>query len=182
MDILLHICCAPCLIYPFRRLKDQGFGISGFFYNPNIYPVSEYHRRREALKTLSQEFSLDVEYPEHREADFFQAINTPELLAKRCVNCWSLRLRKTASQALKNGCAAFSTTLLVSPYQDHELLKQIGRQIGQEIGIDFYYEDFRCGFKQAQREARNKGIYRQKYCGCSYSEIEQCKKLENIKY
>ncbi|MCX5669471.1 MAG: epoxyqueuosine reductase QueH [Candidatus Omnitrophica bacterium] len=182
MDILLHICCGPCLIYPFSRLKDQGFKISGFYYNPNIYPVSEYHRRVEGLKVLSEEFLLDVEYPEHKESDFFQAINTPELLSQRCANCWSLRLRKTARQAKKNGFKVFSTTLLVSPYQNHELLKQLGYQISQETGVDFYYEDFRSGFKQAQIEAKHKGIYRQKYCGCSYSEIEQCKKSENLKY
>jgi len=169
VNILLHICCGPCLIYPFSRLKDQGFKIKGFYYNPNLYPVSEYHRRVEALKVLSQEFSLDVEYPEHREGDFFQAINTPEGLPQRCVICWSLRLRKTASQAKSKGLAAFSTTLLASPYQNHGLLKQLGGQIGQETGIDFYYEDFRLGFKQAQLEAKRKGIYRQKYCGCKYS-------------
>jgi epoxyqueuosine reductase len=173
MNILLHICCGPCLIYPFGRLKDRGFQISGFYYNPNLYPPDEYHRRLEALKFLAKEFSLEVEYPEHRGADFFSAIESqeepPKQEAQRCLICWSLRLRKTAQQAKKSGFAAFSTTLLVSPYQDHDLLKQLGRQIGQETGIEFYYEDFRPGFKQAQAEAKAKGIYRQKYCGCKYS-------------
>lgn len=169
MDILLHICCGPCLIYPFGRLKEQGFKISGFYYNPNIYPVSEYDQRVEALKVLSREFFFDIEYPEYRESDFSQAINIPELLSQRCVNCWSLRLQKTASQAKKNGFGAFSTTLLVSPYQNHELIKQLGDQIGRKTGVDFYYEDFRSGFKQAQIEAKNRGIYRQKYCGCKHS-------------
>jgi len=178
MDILLHICCGPCLIYPFCRLKDQGFKISGFYYNPNIYPVSEFHRRVEGLKVLSQEFSLPVEYPTHQESDFLKAINTSQPKSQRCANCWSMRLQKTASQAKQNGFGAFSTTLLVSPYQDHELLKQLGIQIGRKTGIDFYYEDFRPGFKQAQLEAKQKGIYRQKYCGCRYSEIEQCKQSE----
>jgi predicted adenine nucleotide alpha hydrolase (AANH) superfamily ATPase len=181
MDILLHICCGPCLIYPFRRLKDQGFKISGYYYNPNLYPVSEYHRRAEALKVLSREFSLEVDYPEHKEPDFFQAIKHQESFPKRCVICWSLRLRQTARQAKQRGFSAFSTTLLVSPYQDHELLKQLGHQIAQETGIDFYYEDFRCGFRDAQVEAKRRGIYRQKYCGCSYSEIAQCQKLEKLK-
>jgi hypothetical protein len=123
----------------------------------------------EALKILSQEFSLDVEYPDHKESDFFSAIDTSGLASQRCVSCWSLRLQKTADQAKKNGFKAFSTTLLVSPYQNHELLKQLGDQIGRKTGIDFYYEDFRSGFKQAQIEAKSKGIYRQKYCGCKYS-------------
>lgn len=176
MDILLHICCGPCLIYPFSRLKNQGFKISGFYYNPNIYPASEYHRRVEGLEVLSKEFLLDIEYPEYRESDFFQAVNTQEDSSRRCVICWSLRLQKTASQAKKNGFAAFSTTLLVSPYQNHELLKQLGHQIGCQTGIDFYYEDFRPGFKQAQIDAKHKGIYRQKYCGCKYSmPLKTCK-------
>jgi hypothetical protein len=166
MNILLHICCGPCLIYPFSRLKDQGFEIRGFYYNPNLYPGSEYQRRVEALKILAKGFALDVEYPEYRYSDFFQAISAQEDFPKRCSICWSLRLRKTAWQAKSDGFAAFSTTLLVSPYQNHELLKQLGRQIGQETGINFYYEDFRPGFKQAQIEAKQQGIYRQKYCGC----------------
>jgi predicted adenine nucleotide alpha hydrolase (AANH) superfamily ATPase len=157
------------LIYPFSRLKDQGFKISGFYYNPNIYPAGEYHRRVKALEVLCKEFSLDIEYSEHRESDFFQAIDTQEALSQRCAICWSLRLQKTACQAKKNGFSAFSTTLLVSPYQNHELLKQLGHQIGRQVGIDFYYEDFRPGFKQAQIDAKLKGIYRQKYCGCKYS-------------
>ena len=169
MDILLHICCGPCLIYPLSRLKAQGFKIRGFYYNPNLYPVSEYFRRLEALKVLSQEFSLDLDYPEHKESDFSQAINAQESQPQRCINCWSLRLQKTARQAKEKGYSAFSTTLLVSPYQNHELLKQLGNQIAQEAGIDFYYEDFRPGFKQAQTEAKRKGIYLQKYCGCKYS-------------
>jgi len=169
VNILLHICCGPCLLYPFSRLKNQGFKIRGFYYNPNLYPLAEYHRRVEALGVLTREFSLDVDYPEYKEAEFYQAIKAQEELPGRCLNCWSLRLQKTAQQAKENGFLMFSSTLLVSPYQNHELLKQLGHRIGQETGVDFYYEDFRSGFKQAQIEAKRKGIYRQRYCGCKYS-------------
>lgn len=169
MDILLHICCGPCLIYPFGRLKDQGFKVSGFYYNPNIFPVTEFYRRMDGLKTLSQELSISVEYPEYQEAEFSQVIGTLGFKFKRCESCWSLRLYKTAHYAKANGFRSFSTTLLVSPYQNHELLKQIGYQVAQAVGVDFYYEDFRVGFKQAQVEAKLRGIYRQKYCGCQYS-------------
>jgi epoxyqueuosine reductase len=169
MNILLHICCAPCLLYPFSRLISQGFKIKGFYYNPNLYPQAEYLRRKDALETVSREFSLSVDYPQFRESEFFQVIGAHENLPQRCLICWSLRLRKTAQAAKQGGFSAFSTTLLVSPYQNHELLKQLGRQIAQETGVDFYYEDFRPGFKQAQAQAREKGIYRQKYCGCKYS-------------
>jgi len=169
MDILLHICCAPCLIYPFKRLKDNGFKISGFYYNPNIYPEEEYSRRKEALVSLSRDLELRMDYPEYQQSDFFQAVSSKENIPERCIICWSLRLRKTAEYAKKNRFLTFSTTLLVSPYQDHKLIKQLGIKIAKETGLDFYYEDFRFGFKEAQIEAKIKGIYRQKYCGCKYS-------------
>ncbi len=169
MNILLHICCGPCLIYPFARLKDQGFKIRGFYYNPNIYPLGEYQLRLNALQSLSREYALKLDCPDYQEDDFSQAVGTQNQIPGRCIICWSLRLRKTALKAKEKGFTLFSTTLLVSPYQDHELLKQVGYQIGQETGVQFYYEDFRPGFKQAQQQAKLKGIYRQKYCGCRYS-------------
>jgi len=179
MDILLHICCAPCLIYPFKRLKDKGFKISGFYYNPNIYPAQEYNRRKEALVSLSKDLEFSVDYPKYQQADFSQAVNFKENIPERCTICWSLRLQRTAEYAKENGFTTISTTLLVSPYQDHESLKQLGSKIAKEAGLDFYYEDFRCGFKQAQIEAKNKGIYRQKYCGCKYS-MKPCAEILKI--
>jgi epoxyqueuosine reductase len=178
MKILLHICCAPCLIYPLKRLSDKGFGVKGFYYNPNIYPISEYGRRQEAVMALSKDLEFEVGCPEYLPAEFSQAINTNAHAPERCVSCWRLRLQKTAFQAKENGFEAFSTTLLVSPYQNQESLKQLGSQIARETGVDFYYEDFRVGFKQAHEEAGRRGIYCQKYCGCSYSELERYAKLK----
>ncbi len=178
MKILLHICCAPCLIYPLKRLTDQGFEVKGFYYNPNIYPVSEYSRRQETVRSLSKVLQFEVEYPEYQPSEFSQATNANKQAPERCVSCWSLRLQETALYAKENGFGSFSTTLLVSPYQSQELLRQLGGQIAKEVGIDFYYEDFRVGFKQAHEEARSKGIYCQKYCGCSYSELERNSKVK----
>ncbi len=176
MKILLHTCCAPCLIYPVKRLQEEGFKAKAFYYNPNIHPFSEYNRRKDALEVLSKELQVEIESPEYRPSDFFQAVNTKEARPERCVACWSLRLRKTAGKAKEEGFSAFSSSLLVSPYQDQELLKQLGTQIAKETGVDFYYEDFRPGFRKAHEEAKLKGVYCQKYCGCIYSEIERCKK------
>jgi len=176
MDFLLHICCAPCLIYPLEQLRKEGFLVSGFFYNPNIHPFSEYKKRKETLEKFSQEVNLCVDYPEYRPQDFFQAVNFKEELPQRCATCWRLRLEKTAQAAKKCGFKYFSTTLLVSPYQDQEWLKKIGSEIAQELEIEFYYKDFRLGFKKAHQEAKLKGLYCQKYCGCIYSEIERYNK------
>jgi hypothetical protein len=175
MKLLLHICCAPCLIYPLERLKEEGFEVAGFFYNPNIHPLSEYKNRKQALENfikLGPVPNIEVIYPEYRPEEFFRAVNLKEANHTRCRICWSLRLKATADTARSKGFSHFSTTLLVSPYQDQELLREIGSSIGKEEGVEFYYEDFRPGFKSAHKQAHALGIYCQKYCGCIYSEIK----------
>jgi len=169
MKLLLHTCCAPCLIYPLERLREKGYEVTGFFYNPNIHPFSEYKSRKQAVEGLNTE----VVYPEYLPQEFFQEINNKETNPGRCTACWELRLRKTAKQAKEKGFQYFSTTLLVSPYQDQELLKKIGHAVAKDEGVEFYYEDFRPGFRTAHDKAKQQGIYCQKYCGCIYSEIER---------
>lgn len=173
MNVLLHICCGPCLIYPLQRLKAQGFKTKGFFYNPNIHPLSEYNRRKEAVIALSGGLEFEVEYARYNPLEFSQAIGTDQSLPQRCMHCWKLRLDETAAFAKENGFDAFTSTLLVSPYQSQESLQELGIQAAKQAGVDFYYEDFRAGFRQAHNEARAKGIYCQKYCGCNYSESER---------
>lgn len=169
MKLLLHICCGPCEIYPLEQLRHKGFEVSGFFYNPNIHPLSEYKNRRQAVEDFSRAANIDMIFPDYEPAEFFRAINNRETNPGRCSLCWELRFKKTANAARENGFDYFSTTLLVSPYQDQEGLKKIGSDIAKETGIEFYYEDFRPGFRKAHNEARTKGLYLQKYCGCIYS-------------
>jgi predicted adenine nucleotide alpha hydrolase (AANH) superfamily ATPase len=170
-SILLHICCAPCLVYPFEFLKSEGFNLTGFFYNPNIYPPLEYNLRREGISVFNP--GIEVIYPKYLPEEFTQAINSNEEAPKRCAICWRLRLAKTAAAARDKGFRYFSTTLLVSPYQDHDLIKEIGNDLAKESGVEFYYADFRKGFRKAREEARGKGIYMQKYCGCAFSVAER---------
>lgn len=176
MKLLLHTCCAPCLIYPLERLRKENFEVTGFFYNPNIHSFLEYNNRKKALLEFSKQNAIDIIYSDYAPSDFFQAINLKENKPERCAICWRLRLKKTAETAKEKGFDYFSTTLLVSPYQDQELLKKIGNEISKDLKVIFYYEDFRPGFKKAQKIAREQGIYLQKYCGCIYSELEGPKK------
>jgi len=178
MKILLHICCGPCLIYPLKRLNAQGLKAKGFFYNPNIHPVSEYDRRKEAVSALSSSLQIEVESPEYNPSEFSQAIGDDLIAPQRCMHCWKLRLDKTAVYAKENGFDVFTSTLLVSPYQSQESLKQLGSEAAKQAGVDFYYEDFRPGFRQAHEEAKKQGVYCQRYCGCSYSEIERNTKVK----
>jgi len=175
MKLLLHTCCAPCLIYPLRRLREKGYEVVGIFYNPNIHPFSEYRNRKQAVVDFSKKFDLELIYPEYRPHEFFNAVNLKETKPGRCEICWKLRLEETARQAREKGYRVFTTTLLVSPYQDQELLKEIGGEVTRESKVEFYYEDFRSGFRKAHDEARALGLYCQKYCGCIYSGIERDK-------
>ena len=176
MKLLLHTCCAPCLIYPLQRLRKQKLEVTGFFYNPNIHPLFEYQERRKAVVKFSSKENIEIIYPEYIPSEFLYAVNLNKDKPERCSICWSLRLKKTAKAAREEEFTHFSTTLLVSPYQDQEILRKIGNDIAQEEQIDFYYEDFRPGFKEAHDLAKKLGIYCQKYCGCIYSEIERYSK------
>ncbi|MCX5695627.1 MAG: epoxyqueuosine reductase QueH [Candidatus Omnitrophica bacterium] len=179
MKLLLHTCCAPCLIYPLEKLKQEGFEVSGFFYNPNIHPLAEYIKRKEAFSALAA--GIEMLYPEYSPREFFQVVNLKEEAPERCRICWRQRLKRTAQEAKNKGLEYFTTTLLVSPYQDQELLKKIGNAVALEEGVKFYYADFRPGFRKAHDAAHTKGIYCQKYCGCIYSEIERSIKKPNSK-
>jgi len=178
MKLLIHTCCAPCLIYPLEELRSNGHEIAGLFFNPNIHPFEEYNLRKAALEGLVRERGLQMDYLAYDPQEFLNAVGASLFKPERCCLCWRLRLKKTAQAALQRGFEGFSTTLLVSPYQDHALLKIIGEEVSKEEGITFYYWDFRPGFRLAQDEARAKGIYRQKYCGCAYSKKERSNRIK----
>ncbi|MDO4549030.1 MAG: epoxyqueuosine reductase QueH [Clostridia bacterium] len=171
MRLLLHICCAPCSIYCIETLRREGVEPVGFWFNPNIHPFTEYRARKTALEEYSRSIDLELaEFGEYGLRDFLGGIASFE---ERCAFCYETRLSQTAKYAAQNGFDAFSTTLLISPYQNHGLLREVGERAGRENGIDFLYRDFRPGFREGQQKARELGLYMQKYCGCVFSEEER---------
>jgi hypothetical protein len=92
---------------------------------------------------------------------------------ERCQYCYSVRLEATACEARKGSFDGFSTTLLQSTHQNHDLIKETGDRVAKEIGIPFYYEDFRQGWRRGMEVSKAMGLYRQQYCGCIYSEKER---------
>lgn len=158
-----------------EALGAKGFEVSGLFYNPNIHPFSEYKNRRQAVEDYCKKSRIEMYFPDYVPEEFFRAVNMMEEKLERCSICWFQRLKYTAQVARENGFSHFSTTLLVSPYQDQELLGRIGSDIASEEDVEFYFEDFRPGFRKAHEEAKAQGLYCQKYCGCLYSEIEKDK-------
>lgn len=172
MKILLHACCGPCSIYPLKVLQEQGHQIRGYFYNPNIHPYTEYKKRLETFRDYAAKSGLPVIIDNRYELEeFLQEAALRQ--GERCRGCYEMRLRKAAEAAKAGGFEAYTTTLLVSPYQKHRLIKEIGEIIGHEAGIPFYYQDFRSGYREGAEKSREENMYRQKYCGCIFSERDR---------
>jgi len=160
-----------------RELREQGNEVSALWYNPNIHPFREHQRRLEALRTLASAVDLPLIVVEGYDMlSYFRAVVGHE--SERCPDCYRLRLEKTAEIAREKGFSAFTTTLLISPYQRHELLQELGEEIGRHHGVEFYYQDFRPGFRESHRLARELELYHQGYCGCIYSEWERYGKVK----
>ena len=172
MPLLLHICCAPCSVACIRLLREEGTEPVGYWYNPNIHPYLEYKARRDTLRQYAGDIGLDLrEHEEYGLRPFTAAVaGDPE---HRCGYCYTCRLEDTARYAAANGFTHFSTTLLISPYQDRELICAVGAQMGARWGVEFVPYDFRPRFRAGQEEARALGLYMQRYCGCIYSEEER---------
>ncbi|MGE5508124.1 MAG: epoxyqueuosine reductase QueH [Chitinophagales bacterium] len=170
--LLLHTCCAPCTIHPLDVLRAEGWEVEGCFYNPNIHPYQEWVRRRETLRGYAATQELPMRWPKGYDLEEFLA-GALAAGPRRCEACYRRRLSVAAREARQDGFDAFSTTLLVSPYQKHERLREIAEEVGQSEGVPFVYRDFRPGFRAAQAKARELGLYRQPYCGCIFSERER---------
>ena len=170
MKLLLHTCCAPCSVYCIKSLRGEGIEPVVYWFNPNIHPYIEYKTRRDTLKEYTKSIGINAIFDENYGLREF-CKNVVDDLENRCVKyCYRVRLEQTAKYAKENGYDTFSTTLLISPYQNHEALKKIGEEMAEKYGLTFLYRDFRPGFKEGQTEARELGLYMQKYCGCIFSE------------
>ena len=176
MKLLLHTCCAPCSVYCIETLKKENIDITSYFYNPNIHPYKEYEARLNCLKEYNKQIDIPLVIEDYYGLKYF-CKNVIDKLDNRCGFCYLCRLEKAALYAKEHKFDAFSTTLLISPYQNHELLKKTGEMLSKKYDIEFLYRDFRPGFRQGQEMARNIGLYMQKYCGCIFSEEERYEKL-----
>ena len=170
MKLLLHTCCAPCSVYCIDSLRGEGIEPVSYWFNPNIHPYIEYKTRRDTLIEYSKMINLELIIDENYDLREF-CKEVIDDLDNRCVKyCYRVRIEQTAKYAKENGYDAFSTTLLVSPYQKHEYIHELGYKIAKEYGLQFLYRDFRVGFREGQAKARELGLYMQKYCGCVFSE------------
>ena len=170
MKLLLHTCCAPCSVYCIDELRSENIEPTVYWFNPNIHPYMEYKARRDCLKEYTNSINVNAIFEENYGLDDF-CKNVVNSLETRCQDyCYPVRLEQTAKYAKENGFDTISTTLLVSPYQKHDIIKDLGKVISKKYGVEFLYRDFRVGFREGQAKAREIGLYMQKYCGCIFSE------------
>jgi len=172
MKILLHSCCGPCTIYPLGVLRDEGHSVMGFYYRHNIHPYTECLRRQETLERYAAEQKLRVIIQDGYDMEGFIR-NVAFREKERCRYCYHDRLRAAALVARKGKFDAYTSTLLYSRHQKHDLIREIGDAIGLETGVPFLYRDFREGWKAGIEASKQLGMYRQPYCGCIYSEKDR---------
>ena len=179
MKTLLHICCAPCANQCIDVLRGDGMEVTGFWYNPNIHPFTEYRARRNCLREYAPTIELPlIEQDDYGLRPFVRAV--AEDIEHRCIKCYEMRLFETARQAKEGGFDSFTSSLFISPYQNHELMKEVAERAAETYGVEFLYRDFREVFKAGQAFAREHEFYMQKYCGCVFSEEERYLKKNKI--
>ena len=171
--LLLHSCCAPCSSYVLEYLS-QYFKITVFYYNPNIYPESEYTKRILEQQKLIEE--MHFRYP----VSFLAGLEEVKEGGSRCMGCYELRLKESAEIAVAGGFDYFTTTLSISPMKNAQKLNEIGQRVGEEYGVQYLLSDFKKknGYKRSIELSGIYGLYRQDYCGCEFSykarQAEKC--------
>lgn len=184
--LLLHSCCAPCSTTSVVRLQEKDYVPLLFWYNPNIEPLDEHEKRFNELKKFADKSEtdlLDFSYDYLKENSdwhsFIMGVEGEKEGGERCKKCFEFRLKRAAAEAKELGLE-FTTTLTVSPYKDSELINNIGQKLEAEIGTPFLNENFKKndGYKKSVELSKMFNLYRQKYCGCQYSESTILKQAE----
>ena len=172
MNTLMHICCAPCANQPVAQLREEGMGVTGFWFNPNIHPYTEYQARKHTLEGYARDVGLKLVIGGTYDLRPFVTAVAGNIDG-RCSYCYRVRLEETARYAAQHGFDAFTTSLLISPYQNFQAICSIGQAMGEQYGVQFLARDFRPLFQAGQDYARTHGFYMQKYCGCIFSEEDR---------
>ncbi len=177
--ILLHLCCAPCAVMCIESLRGEGFDVAGLWYNPSVHPFGEWRKRREAVVALSEMLSFPAIFID----DYDLQSNLSMLLSastsgSRCSACYSDRLAKTARVAAEHGYELFTTSLLYSKYQNHDSIIEAANNASAAVEAKFLYRDFRPLWGRGITASKKLGLYRQRWCGCIFSEFEAEKQRE----
>lgn len=174
--MLLHSCCGPCSTAVIDRLKDD-YDLTIFYYNPNIYPQSEYEKRLFEQQKYVKEAGLNIvvldgKYDDNEDFEAHcKGLENEKEGGARCTMCFAYRLKKTALYAKEHNFDIFATTLTVSPHKNAKLINEIGTNLSQQCNIDYLVADFKKqdGYLKSIRLSKTFSLYRQNYCGCKFS-------------
>ena len=173
--LLLHSCCGPCSTTAITRLAQE-YDVTVYYYNPNIYPEQEFKKRQQTQKDFLQKYNSNIkliegEWENNLYESCIKGLEECKEGGERCSKCFYLRLYKTAERAKLEGFDLFATTLTVSPHKNAKLINSIGKQIEQELNIQYLESDFKKqdGYLQSIKMSKEYDLYRQNYCGCKYS-------------
>lgn len=173
--ILLHACCAICSAYPIEMLKNSGYEVVVYFYNPNIFPPAEYQHRLNAQKTLCEHFNVKLikgEYNPNVYYDYVKGYETCPEKGTRCELCFKLRLQETARKAISLNIPNFTTSIVISPHKNFTLLTKLGQEIANNTRLNYLAIDFKKkdGFLKTNKISKELNLYRQNFCGCEFSQ------------
>ena len=175
--LLLHSCCAPCSSYVMEYLS-QYFQITILYYNPNITDPAEYQTRLAEQKRLISEMQtanpvmlLEGRYDPALYLSAISGLEGEPEGGKRCTVCYALRMEEAAQTAKEKGLDYFTTTLSISPHKNAQKLNEIGEALSEKYEIPYLYADFkkREGYKHSIQLSQQFHLYRQDFCGCTYS-------------
>lgn len=171
--LLLHVCCAPCSIAIIDELKNQ-YDLTVFFYNPNIYPESEYLKRKQEVVKVCREWCvsmIDADYDNQNWGEAVKGLEDEPEQGKRCLVCFSWRFRRTAKYAKDNGFNIYASSLTSGRNKQALVINSIGENLAKEFGVDFLPVDWKKDGRQekSRRMITERNIYRQNYCGCRFS-------------
>ena len=181
--LLLHSCCAPCSSYVLEYLAEF-FEITVFYYNPNIFPESEYTKRILEQQTLIRDMSTKYPvsfvagaYDSHKFYAMVKGMEDMKEGGARCFGCYALRLEETAKMAREGAFDYFTTTLTISPLKNADKLNEIGSKLAEKYGVSYLPSDFKKknGYKRSIELSKEYGLYRQDYCGCEFSQRDRIK-------
>lgn len=183
--ILVHVCCAACASHVFSELEKENFEIIAYFYHPEVHGLSEYKKRLKDVVELCRVNEIKLIAPEYDIQEYFSLLmpyqdkNSIKFISdkkryrrKRCQLCVSLLMQHTISQTKSLHLKNFSTTMLCSPYRDHDEIWDKGLELGTQNKIEFFYKDFRKGYWSGRNYARSHDIMIPSYCGCHESSEE----------
>lgn len=178
-SLLLHVCCGPCAVMPITRLLDEGYAVTAWYMNPNIHPLAEYLRRREAAGQCAEKLGVPILYADETwdVTAWLRAVAGRDTPPERCAYCCISRMEAAFAFAAREGFAWVSSSLLYSKYQPHDVIRAAGERLAaRDDAPGFVYRDFREDWQEGIDRSKAMELYRQPYCGCIYSEAERYRK------